>query len=282
MARNSYTLDGVPLTHPELKYFPEKSTGVRVLPAKRLASISYPGVDGDAFLSGASFAPGSVRIKMYIEGADHLEFMENLEYVNGLFLQRHKLLQLRHDYDVDGNEARIAYTTFTSGSEPQMNNGMRSGTMDYMATIPGVFWRSEFEQIVSIPTITTTPSVVTLSALSGANAPITDALIRIKGGFSSLTLSDIATGSTLTVNTALAAGEYVIVDPVNWTARKVTSDTWDGGTSIDQLVVSNKGYGSMFTLEPSMVFGELLYQVQVSATNPVSPRVEIRTKKSYL
>ena len=283
MARNTYTLDGIGLTNLEAGWFLEKNTGLRIIPAKRMPNISYPGADGDVFTPGGSFLPGGVRIVMYVEGADHEEFMYRVEYLNALFLQRHKLLELRHDYDVDGYVSRHAFIKVTSATEVQaIGTGMRAGKIEYFAEIPGVFWRSAVET-TQLLNVGTTPSTVLVPSLTEGNAPVADALIRFKGGFSSMVLEDYTTKSKLTVNTALSASEYIIVDTANWTARKVTTNTWEGGTNVDMSVVSNRGMGSMFVMETSLFGNDFPYRVTHYCTNPSgTPTVEIRAKKSYL
>lgn len=282
MARNAYTLDGVPLVHPQLNYFPEKRTGVRVIPAKISPNIAYPSFDGEAFLPEGTFEPGGVAIKMYVKGATHEAFMTNLEFLNGLFLQRHKVLSLRHDYNEAGTNPRFADVTFNAGSEPELL-GPNAALVDYVGTIPSVFWRSQNTVDHTTPAVTTTATERELSALSGGNAPIYDSLIRVKGAFSSLTIVESTTNHTLTINTSLAATEYIIIDTANWTARKVTTDTWTGGTNVDHLVTSSRGQGSMISLEPRISAGALKYFIKVSATGPSgSPVVTVRARKSYL
>ena len=289
MARNTYTLDGIPLTDPDGRWFLESTSGLRLIPAKRSPNISYPGVDGDAFISGSSFLPGGVVITMYVEGVDHEDFMTNVEYINALFLQRHKLLELRHDYDVDGAVSRHAFVKFNSGSEIKMvGTGVRAGTLNFMAEIPGAFWRSAIATQSGIEAYNTqlAPSIV--RSLTGGNAPVDDALIRFKGGFSRIELEDITTGSKLIVNTPLTDREFIVVDTKNWTARKFSSDEtvnipWEGGTNVDMSVVSNRGYGSMFIMEPSLWGTDFMYRVTGYTSNPVgSPRIDILAKKSYL
>lgn len=281
--RNSYTLDGVPLTNLAAGYFLEKKTGLRTIPAKRMANISYPAVDGDSFLPGAPFAAGGVAVTMYVEGADHQQFMERVEFINGLFLQRHKLLELRHDYNVANTVSRHAFVTCVSSSEISFGPGVKSGTIDYYLEVPGCFWRSAAATDFASPAVTTVLTSRTLTNLTGGNAPVADALIRVKGAFSTMTIRDNVTGSQLTISTPLLATEYIIIDPVKWTARKVTADTWVGGTVVDASVISNRGMGSMFVLEPGIVAGALQYSVSVSATNPATaPAFEVRAKKSYL
>lgn len=283
MARNAYTLDGVPLVHPQLKYYPVQGTGVRVLPAKTMANIEAPGLDGQWFIPGASYVPGGVKISMFVKGTSHEDLMTNLEFINGLFMQRHKLLELRHDYNVGGTNPRHAFVTFKASTEPKLMNTNTQAIVDFVGEIPGVFWRSTNTVDAVTPTSTTTATVIELSALSPGNAPITDALIRFRGGFGGFQLWDDTTGHSISVNTSALSTEYIIVDPATWTAWKVTSDTWTGGTRIDSSVSSSRGSGPMITFEPKISGGALKYFIKHQATNPVgTPNVTIRAKKSFL
>jgi hypothetical protein len=281
--RNSYTLDGVALTNVSGGYFPERSTGIRTVPAKRSANISYPGVDGEAFLAGAPYGPGGVAVTMYVEGADHQGLMQNYEFLNGLFLQRHKLLKLRHDYDSAGTVYREADVKCVASTQLKLLN-MNSGLVDYALEIPKSFWRSA-EVTWATNALGIGPFTYTLSGFTGGNAPITDSLIRIKGAVSGATITDVATGSSITLTAPLLATEYCVIDPVSWTARKQTSNTWalTGGTDYSNNVVSNEGFGSQFVTEPLIVGGALVYQATFSTSSPASsPVVEFRAKKAFL
>lgn len=284
MARNAYTLDGVPLTHPQLKYFPEKGTGVRVLPAKRTASITYPGVDGETFETGAPFVPGAVSIRMYVEGTDHEDFMANLEFVNGLFLQRHKLLELRHDYNEAGTNSRHAFVTFSSSAEPSlMDGGAKKATIQYNGTIPGAFWRSSAFVTHTSPATTITPTQIELTALAGGNAPITDALIQVKGAFSAFTITEPTSGDSVTLSFAATATQYFLIDTAKWRVYNTTANSWVPGTEIATGWTCNRGRGSMISFEPKVSSGALKYYLTHSATNPSSsPNVTVRAKKSFL
>lgn len=282
MARNDYTLDGVKLTDPAGRWFPERKTGIRVLPARRSNNLQYPGVDGERFIPGAPFEPGMVMIRLYVEGKTHEEFMTNYEFITGLLGQRHKTLELVHQYDAAGLVTRHAQVTFPDSSEPELDGPLRA-MIDLNGQVTGSFWRSKLATDSTTPAVTTVGTIRTLAELAGGNAPITDALIRVKGGFSTLAVEDPVSLSRITFNAALTATEYIIVDPVNWTARKVTTDTWAGGTEVDATVVSNKGSGTMFELAPSIVGGAFATQIKVWCSNPTgSPVVTVRAKKSYL
>lgn len=284
--RNSYTLDGVALTNLSAGYFLEKSTGLRLIPAKRSPNISYPGVDGDVFIPGAVYQPGGVAVTMYVEGADHQQFMERIEFLNGLFLQRHKLLPLRHDYNVANTVYREAMVKCTSSSQVKMLTPT-SGTIDYGLEIPSSFWRAGTESTSASPAVTASTQTYSVVSLNGGNAPVSDARIRVKGAFSTLLIKDVATGSLIQLTGAITSSQYVIITPDEWFAKKVISDTWDrysaGSTDYSTFVVSNRGQGSQFITEPSIVGGALTYQLELWATGASSsPVVEIRAKKAYL
>ena len=282
--RNSYTLDGVALTNVAAGYFPEKSTGIRTVPAKRSANISYPGVDGEAFLAGAPYLPGGVAVTMYVEGADHQGLMQNFEFLNGLFLQRHKLLTLRHDYNAAGTVYREAQVKCVSSTDIKLLT-MSSGLVEYALEIPKAFWRDGTATTWSTNPLTTGPFTYNISGLYGGNAPVSDSLIRIKGALSGATITDVATGSQLVLTGPLTATEYCVIDPVNWVARKQTTNTWSltGGTDYSNNVISNRGFGSQFTMEPLIVAGLLQYQVAFTTSSPASsPVVEFQAKKAFL
>lgn len=284
--RNSYTLDGVALTNVAQGYFPEKSTGIRTVPAKRNTGLSYPGVDGEAFQAGAPYQPGGVTVNMYVEGADHQGFMENLEFLNGLFLQRHKLLPLRHDYTPAGSIYRMADVKCISSTDVRRLS-ISSGMIEYALEIPGAFWRSGSESTTATPVVTTSTQTYTVASLAGGNAPVSDATIRVKGAFSGILIKDVATGSQLELIGAISASEYVIISPAEWFASKVNTDTWNrfssGWVNYSNNVVSNRGSGSQFIMEPLITAGALGYQITFSGTTlSSSPVIEVRAKKSFL
>jgi hypothetical protein len=211
--------------------------------------------------------------------------MERFEFLNGLFLQRHKLLTLRHDYNTSGTIYREAGVKCVSSTALKMIS-MKSGTVEYALEIPAAFWRSA-EATSASAAVTTSTQTYTVAALTGGNAPVSDSLIRVKGAFSGMTITDVATGSMLQLIGAVTSTQYIIIDPATWTATKVTSDTWNrfsaGASDYSLNVVSNRGFGSQFIMEPLIVGGALAYQITLSASAPASsPVVEVRAKKAFL
>lgn len=289
MARNTFTLDGVPLTDPSLRWFVEKGTGFRLIPAKRMANITYPGVDGDTFSPGASYSPGGIVIKMYVEGYDHADFMHNLEFITGLFNQRHKLLELRQDYDVAGTDSRVAEVKFINSASPKMLS-TTSCLVEFAAEVPKVFWRSveTITQLIDPVTVNNTPHWMT--DFNGGNGPINDAVILIDGGFTNLVIMDYATQNRLNITTDLPSDQFIRIDTKAWTAEKLMGGGWTGsGVNIEHEVFPSKGYGSMLEFEPviapilpggglALTYGVYVYATGITGT----PKVQIRARKSFL
>lgn len=284
MTRNAYTLDGIPLTDENLDYFVDKASGIRIMPAKRAVSLQYPGFDGEAWMAGLTYDPGAVSIIMRVYGTDHQSFMQNLEFIRGLFTQRYKKLKLVHHYAEDGSDNRVAIVQFNESHETPVLPGASSGTAEFIGTVSSTFWRSETTFTDVVPIVTTATSESSLPSLSGSNAPITDALIRVKGGFSELTIGDAVSGHTIRIATTLTSTEYIVIDTSAWTARKVTTDTWSGGTVVDTVCTPSRGAGPMLTFEPALMGpGSFAYRITTAGANLTgSPQVEVRAKKSYL
>lgn len=274
-----YTIDGLPPIDPTNGYKLQLGAGVRGMPGRQASMVEIPGMDGVLPDHGAPFMPGSISLRYRIRASTHAQFMAIVEKMNGVFGQRRKLLTVEHDY---GNGTkRVNYATVTEMIAPEIENFtycFYSVTLQF----PSPFWRS-VSTVDSQAVVATTGTITT--ALTGylGTAPITDALIRVKGAFSTLTLTDPITGDSLVVTQALTATEYIIIDTAAWTAKKVVTDTWSGGTDVSGLVNSNRGQGPMFIMEPDTLLTGGRYRLTITSTNPASsPSVQVRGKLSYL
>lgn len=97
--------------------------------------------------------------------------------------------------------------------------------------VPGVFFRTA--SVDSTPEVVTSPEVVTLAALGAGTAPVTDAVLRIRGAGSAFSVVDAITGTGISWSgTALTGSEYLFINMASLTARRSTSSTaWaSGGT----------------------------------------------------
>lgn len=267
---NQYTLDGVPLRDPQARWFTDRSTGVRIIPARRIPSLTYPGVDGNSFIPRSPYDPGSVFISLNVQGNTYLDLRRHMEFITGLFTQRGKLMELHEHYDDDPNNDRIAWVTLASSVEPKMTS-RTSAIMSFVLSIPGTFWRSADIVEGWTPPLLRRPDnnlpsgifPFELPTLYGGNAPITDLMLKISGGtFGTAMIKDPASGNQINISEKfLTSDDTILIDTANWNAiRYKTSVVGPGNWSMDvksgvpvnDKVESTRGVGSMFTLEPTL------------------------------
>lgn len=274
-----YTLDGVPLDDPQGRWRLNAKTGVRIFPGRTASGLDMPGKDGTTPSLRASFAPGMLKLGLSIRQPKHQDMMLGLEMLYGVLGQRHRLLSLVHDYGE--GQRRQADIEILPSIDPEYLLCDFS-RIDVVAQVPGVFWRSIATTDTTVP-VTATSATSVLGFLAGSTGPINDSLIRVRGGVTGLVITDPVSGDSLTVTAPLTTSEYLVIDCAKWTARKVTTDTWSGGTDMSQYVVSNRGMGPMFTLNPDFSTGAGRIRLTVRGTNPSgSPAVTVRAKSSYL
>lgn len=272
-----YTVDGLaPEGNGWLLFL--TGSGIRGVSARRASMVELPGMDGVLPDYGAPFMPATLPLRYRIDGASHAEFMAVVEMMNGVFGQRRKLLRVVHQYGPGVSRVNDALVVEATPPEPLTE---MYATYQVTLTFPEPFWRSA-------STITTDPTTITGSLVTYimpeffGTGPVNDALIRVKGGFASATVMDAITGDQISIDTPVADTEYVVIDCKAWTAKRVTTDTWTGGTDISSLVNSNRGQGPMLTLEPDLVATGGRYRLQARAINPTGvPTVQIRARQSY-
>ena len=148
-----------------------------------------------------------------------------------------------------------------------------AGTAQYatpLTVVPAVFeipagvWR-DAAATTTAAVAAATDVTAALTALAGGSAPITDAVVRVQGPATGITVTDVVSGTGLSWTGALAAGEYLFMDAAALTARRTTSSTaWDaGGTAVSG------------TLDYPAA-GPLLLWPRMAATDPTDRRVTIR------
>lgn len=278
----TYILDGHPLDDTLGRWGLRKGTGIRILPARTASNLVLPGQHGYTPDPNPTFEGGSTSLRILVKGRTYEQMRLNHELLMGIIGQP-RLLTLVDQYgSVPGANDRHAEIQVLASVEPELLVH-RAAELQVVCSVPGTFWRGATAVDATTPTATTATVTHTLTALDGGTAPITDALIRVKGGFATLTITDANGGGSITINEPCTDTQYIIIDPKNWTARKVTTNTWSGGTNVDSEVVSDRGMGSMLTLQPQFSTDKGSYRLAISATNPSgTPLVTARARKAYL
>jgi hypothetical protein len=220
---------------------------------------------------------------MYVEGTDHENFLENMEFIIGLFMQRHKLLDLIWHYKTDGTENRVAKVKFSMGGTPEMLTTTQ-GLITFIGEVPDGIWRGDTLITHTVGTMTVSPVAYNFTSFAGSTAPMGDSLIRFKGAFNSAFIEDVATGMRISVTAALTSTEYLVINTKTWECDKNVTNSWAlNGTDWAANVRSWRGFGPMHIHEPMMDSGILTYRAYIWCTSPASsPTVEVRAYKEFL
>jgi len=99
--------------------------------------------------------------------------------------------------------------------------------------VPTVFFRSA--SVDSTPEVVTSGEVVSLAGLAVGNAPVGDAVLRVRGAGTAVTVIDVVSGTGISWSgTALAGTDYLFLHTSTLTARRSTSSSaWaSGGTDV--------------------------------------------------
>lgn len=104
--------------------------------------------------------------------------------------------------------------------------------MSVQLAVPGVFLRAA--SVDSTPEIVTTGEVVTLAALGAGTAPVGDAVLRVRGAATSVSIVDAVSGTGISWTGTLPINEYLFLHPATATARRTAvSSAWtEGGTDM--------------------------------------------------
>lgn len=284
MTRNFYTLDGIPLHDPQGRWTLGDGAEIRSVPARRKSSYVIPGQDGEVANVSPSFDPGKLSFNIHIlTNNNHDDAMKTLEFWNGVLGQRHRLLPLDHTYN---GQTRRAMVQITASSETS-HFAMKMITISVICDIPGSFWR-DIDYKISETSLTS--GTYTLSSHSGGTGPINDAIIKLIGPYTKVTVESIV-GTTpisyFSTDMALSADSHVVIDTGNWLAVSRRTDTSWGMTGIDMMnsIAFSSGMGSMFLFDPSMNPATLGsdYKIRVTSTGATTAsKIQVRARRSFL
>ncbi|MEV6033563.1 hypothetical protein AB0L65_20580 [Nonomuraea sp. NPDC052116] len=291
----SYTLDGVALDHPAGCWKLKRGTQRRPLPGARAVRVSVTGRAGELPIVGLDHEATSFSLTFVVTGATPAgadggfqQLETNLEALTALLGVRNRLMSLRYQA---GSIVRVADVTITAASEPEVNTGAARARLTVVVEVPGVYWRDE---AVTTWAGNANASNQAVATLTGSTAPITDALLRVTGPATNITITDVATqgavGLLTSGSNAITASERLLIDAAAMRAAVVTTDTWDLATGTDKTgVISVFGPGSAsrwIHLTPAMAVGDpfsraVLISCTATGTTAAS-KLEVRARRAYL
>jgi hypothetical protein len=215
-------------------------------PASRVADVALSGAHGIVPSLLDPYEAQQITLRMGIygstpdgEGSGAAELERNVDALLGLFPSG-RLVELRRE-QADGTwravEAKVSASVM-----PDVRPGVLAEAT-VVLTAPGVFWRDpdpvEWSQAAPV-----SGTVYDVAPLTGATAPITDALVLVTGPGGNPQVTDDASGSWVRFDGALGIDEQVRFDPATFSAVRGVGIGWDGAGTDVTGQVSNGGPGS--------------------------------------
>lgn len=261
-----FSVNGVALDNPDLGWVVLEQSSVVSSVAYDLQSLAIPGRDGVISLPAARARPPLFPITVETPRA-------NQRALRAVFMQRRLILT---EDEQDGIEALVELSTIT----PQ-TYGPADEIVEVTALLrlPGVFWR-DTTATTSDP-VAIDSAEVEVELLAGLTAPVRDAIIRVKGGATTLHVEDSA-GSFFEYTDVLGGTEYLRFESATGRAYVTTSDTWAGGTEVTGDIANGPG-PYYFELTPQFVDpAEPAAAVTVTTTARTgSPTIEVRARRAH-
>lgn len=210
-------VNGVPLDYPALGWiFRPRSVPYSNLEVE-LGQLSVAGRDGTVATSTSIHAPMyPLTVNTPPSGWESL-----LALFSG-----QNLVLTRDDHPTWEVKARLA-----SASVDEVFHQNEWIDATFIVELTGVFWR---DKAVSTDTVSVTSVSAFLDLWTGMSAPVSDAMVRVKGAATGIRVAD-AGGSWVTLPD-VTASQYVRFESETGKAFVTTSDTWVGGTDVSGQV----------------------------------------------
>ncbi len=244
----------------------------------RPASVPFSGMEADVVTVRATGMDGA-RNGMSTYGSPTLRLtvdtpITNLETLNALF--RAQDLQIRKT----GVTSRYANVTLLASEVGRIHNRGQHIEMTYYVQIDGAYWRDT--TVVTSPAVTLTGNTTVANLFPGSSAPVQDAIIRLRGAFTTLTVRDTA-GSWFTFD-SVNAGNYIRFETATNRVWATSSNTWEGGTEVSGRVDFG-GPRDVFEITPqwsTSTPNDRAAVLTVQTATQSSALIEVRGRGAYI
>lgn len=211
-----FSINGIPLDNPAMGWILRAPTKpLSELTVKR-ASVSLPGRLG--VVRGIYSSPEPIVLTFVVRTP-----LANLEALYSLFARGWRLTRTV-------NPTRTALFEFLSASPTGYGNADELVDLTVLLRIPEVYWR-DTDTTTSPATAITTASQLVTGLFPGMSGEVVDPVIRLKGAFSGLQVTDSG-NSWFSYSGAISATQYLRFDAGSGRAWVTTTDTWSGGTEV--------------------------------------------------
>ena len=247
------SVDGVRLD--TLAWNVETLDGRLAVPGVRGEDPIVPGMDGVVYVPNKSVDSGRMTLKMWVRGSDAdgyvpvnstqlAEFRKNLASITAMFGIRHRLLDIRQTWPAGDIQwmAQVVQPYDFSGS---LVNPRAKFAVEL--NIPETYGRDVNTSDYSSATALTTGTTLTLATYNGLSAPISDAILVVRGPATNPRLTNPDTGEWVQYNGTIASGTDWRVDCSNWETRTGVGIGIASGAGTNQVAnTSYAGGGARF------------------------------------
>jgi hypothetical protein len=247
------TVDGVRLD--TLAWNIETLGGRLSVPGTRGEDPEVPGMDGAVFVPNKNFESGRMTLQMWVRGSDEngliplsssqmQEFRKNLDTITKMFTVRHRLLDIRQTWPAGIIQwmAKVEQPWDFSGSavNPRAKFAVE-------LSIPSTFGQDVNTADYTSAAGLTTGVTLTLANYDGTTAPISDAIIVVRGAATNPRLTNPDTGEWVQYNGTIATGTDWRVDCGLWETRTGVGISLASGAGTNQVANTQyAGGGSRF------------------------------------
>lgn len=184
------------------------------------------------------------------------------------------------------NPNRVAAVKFMASDVDTIYNSDRSTDMLFTLSLVDAAWRDKTQSTSPVVSLNSAATVNVAGLILGGSAPVQDAIVRIRGAASAISVTDFASGSWFSYAPALPAGSYLRFESASERAYVTTSDTWTGGTEVSGIVDFGGPSGGIFELTP--VGAALTPQTRsalltvTTGTRDTNASIQVRSRTAYV
>lgn len=260
-------------------------TGRLRAPALRTDNVTVPGRHGTIRTPNKRYEEGQIVLPMWVRGCDDSEgsvgrtqFYANVDMLNNLFRPGAGLLTVLHTLP-DGSQRRCLAEcteainlTMTSGGQ------FPYGTFSVALRVPDAFWTDTI-----VTNFDMAPGFTgNVSVLNGMTAPCEDAILKVYGPCTSVTVEARYNGGPMddplyfTYSGTIGTGQTLTINCGTWAL------TGGGGLVVDYTKMFHTGSSRFLTIAPGPVGG--MPQLNVTMANSVAgtSKVNLACRRKFL
>lgn len=250
-------------------------------PNLRTENIVVPGRHGTLRTPRKMYEEGQIVLPMWVRDTDvddanpsRGQLFENIDLLSKLFRPGQGLLEVVHTLP-DGSARRaMAESTEVIDFVPR-GSGMAQFSVSLK--VPGVFWEDADPVSVDLAPTHNGPVAV----LSGATAPIEDAVFLVTGPITEVRVEALVDGAIMTDPVwfkylgVVAAGQTLTIDVAEWNL------TGGGGHVVNYSSFSHQGSARWLIIEPGSVGSSPGVKVSGFNTSPAT-KINLTARRKYL